>query len=132
MAIVIVANQAQPLGQERPRPWADHFLSSQPRLSQPLHNAQHCSLLTCITHYTLTRIFCVVSFLHCLHRFCHLCTFTLNLGRENESAGSEDSLIARVPLLGNTAKFFSVARFLFLIENNQSLHTYIYVTVQHL
>ena len=127
MAIVIVANQAQPLGQERPRPWADHFLSSQPRLSQPLHTAQCSALLTAHlyhTHYTLTRIFCVVSFLHCLHRFCHLCTFTLNLGRENESAGSEDSLIARVPLLGNPAKFFSVARFLFLIENNQSLNTY--------
>ena len=84
----------------------------------------HCSLVS-HTHYTLTRIVCVVSFLHCLHRFCHLCTFTLNLGRENESAGSEDSLIARVPLLGNPSKFFSVARFLFLIENNQSLHTYI-------
>ena len=91
------------------------------------HCAQRSALLTAHlyhTHYTLTRIFCLVSFLHCLHRFCNLCTFTLNLGRENESAGSEDSLIARVPLC-NPSKFFSVARFLFLIENNQSLHTYI-------
>ena len=97
--------------------------------AQTVPTTAHCSALLTAhlyhTHYTLTRIFCVVSFLHCLHRFCHLCTFPLNLGRENESAGSEDSLIARVPLLGNPSKFFSVARFLFLIENNQSLHTYI-------
>ena len=121
MAIMIVAKEAQPLGQERPGPWADHFLSSQPRLSQPLlHTSQYTALLTVHLHDTVHTAYYTADYIyHCSPAcidFCHLLsTFHCEVEQRELICwkwGLFDSTCF-INWQSHQAKFFSLAGFPF-------------------